>query len=150
MGWTHCRSPVPSPRSCLRCGRSHPQGIFLGALCDIFSEAGEPSSASLSTPPADAPCFPCRPVQIQLTVFDAIATALSDPDLDPLLKLEVVSTQVHLLSTLLRIFPDGGLDDIQPRIQHMFATRAERSVLDHLCSSRRLSQRQASAGEFGP
>ncbi|KAH9983835.1 PCI-domain-containing protein [Russula vinacea] len=76
------------------------KSAFLKTLVDVFSKADQQTHVAVRTARA----------------LDAIATALSNPtvfDFDPLFKLDaVVATRSHPLFALLRIFFNGGVDDL--------------------------------------
>ncbi|KAF8462486.1 PCI-domain-containing protein [Russula ochroleuca] len=91
------------------------KSAFLKTLVAVFSKAGQQDTAYYYKLALVRSLEPTSQ-SAQPAALDAIATALSNPtvfDFDPLFKLDaVVATRSHPLFALLRIFFNGGLDDL--------------------------------------
>lgn len=91
------------------------KSAFLKTLVDVFSRAGQPDTAYYYKL-AHVRSLEPTSQSTQTAALDAIATAVSNPavfEFDPLFKLDaVIATKSHPLFALLRIFLNGGLDDL--------------------------------------
>ncbi|KAI0296093.1 hypothetical protein B0F90DRAFT_1811347 [Multifurca ochricompacta] len=106
------------------------KSTFLKTLVEVFSKAGQPDTAYYYKL-AHVRSFDPASQTAQPAALDAIATGLSNPtvfDLDPLFKLDaVIAAKSHPLFALLRIFLNGGLDELHTW-QRLDAAQLERKI----------------------